>query len=125
MGAKFSSDGTLKDLINQMDQLKEVPLKTIFKLEMALGQGFAMTQTNVHVITSSLKWSGDSSSDYDNTSGEWTGEISYGGPSMGIHNPVEYAMYEQQRGGAHDFMASLEMTSDEMDIIVEDLWDDA
>lgn len=64
---------------------------------------FAETQAVVHIITGSLKMSGRPEGHYRDH--VWDGTISYGGPSAGVHNPVTYALYEQRRGGAHDFMA--------------------
>ena len=123
MPSKFSSNGSLREMIDTFQKMQRPPLKAIFALEMALAKGFAMTQANVHVITSSLRWSGKTDSNYDGDS--WEGNIEYGGASTGVHNPVEYAKYEQQRGGAHDFMNGLDAVEAEMDIIVRDMWNDA
>lgn len=121
MSSKFTSNGSLQDMIHDMQKMQKPPLKTIFELEQALLKGFASTQAGVHVITSSLKWSGKTASDFNGE--EWSGEVSYGGPSTGVHNPVEYAIYEAQRGGAHDFMTPLDATTEEMDKIVDKMYD--
>ena len=117
MGSEFSSHGSLKEMIEHFQSLQKPPLKTIFALEQSLKRGFMATQAATHVITSSLKWSGTTTSNFDND--EWEGTVSYGGPSTGVNNPVEYAIYERQRGGAHDFMAPLAVTEVEMDAIIK------
>lgn len=74
------------------------------KLDRVLHSGFVGSQAIVHVETGSLKSSGREKS--DRTRRRWTGEISYGGPSAGPNNPVDYAIYEKARGDSHDFMAN-------------------
>ena len=55
---------------------------------------------------------------------KWEGEISYGGPSTGVNNPVDYAIYEAARGvggaggasnakGDHNFMRPLDLLDPE------------
>lgn len=77
--------------------------EALLGLEVALATSFARTQEAVHVITGSLKNSGDVDS---RTAGHtWIGSITYGGPSPGFpHDPVRYAAIERGRGGGHDFM---------------------
>lgn len=83
----------------------------LLAFEIVLEDQFRATQAAVHVITRSLKGSGRSSFKMDNNS--WEGEIRYGGPSPGfIHNPVDYAEFERERDGAHDFLAPAETLSD-------------
>lgn len=77
----------------------------IEKLDMLMYKTFMDTQNFVHVDTASLKMSGRVESGYSRATNRWTGEISYGGPSAGVHNPVRYAVYEAARGHYHDFMA--------------------
>ena len=92
----------------ELDRLSMEP--SVFaglKLDMVLQTGFAMTQAAVHIGTHSLKSSGKSKSEIDGKKKTWTGEIKYGGPSTGVNNPVDYAIYEKRRGGAHDFFAGL------------------
>lgn len=84
--------------------------ETIGRLEAVLHMGFLETQAATHVITGSLKLSGTTSSEFDGD--VWTGTITYGGPSAGPNNPVEYAIYEMARGGAHDFLAPLTALDD-------------
>lgn len=92
----------LDDAIDFFNGLQKPPVKTILSLEKELALVYASTQAATHVITASLKLSGKTSSDFDGN--EWSGMVSYGGPSAGVNNPVAYAIYEQQRGGAHDFI---------------------
>lgn len=78
-------------------------LADLEKFEGVLISQFAATQTAVHIQTGSLKSSGKVSSEASEN--KWEGNISYGGPSTGIHNPVDYAEYERERDGSHDFLA--------------------
>ena len=86
--------------------------KSVLALDLALKSLFEETQAAVHVITGSLKSSGKTTTGVVRHT--WVGEISYGGPSKGIHNPVKYASLEQARDGSHDFMA----------LVNEDIGDD-
>lgn len=98
-----------KALERELDRLEALPRKGKVKplLDAALGEGFLQTQANVHVITGSLKGSGKKKSKADND--DWVGEITYGGPSVGFaHNPVDYAIYEREKGGDHDFLTNLD-----------------
>lgn len=77
-----------------------------------LDVNFAVTQGDVHIDTLSLKPSGHREvTDSDDHS--WGGHITYGGPTVGPRNPVNYAAYEQDRGGQHDFMRGTEFIDDE------------
>ena len=121
MGSKFSSHGSLNEMIDHFKGLQKPPVKTIFRLEQALARGFAGTQAATHVITSSLKWSGTTTSHFDGDT--WEGTVTYGGPSTGVNNPVEYAIYERQRGGDHDFMAPLQQTEVDMAWVIKKIGD--
>lgn len=90
--------------------------RTIGALEAVHAAAFASTQARVHapgnpgsptyVPTGSLRNSG--TTDVVTTPTEWEGTIAYGGVSSGFPNdPVEYAIYEMARGGAHDFFGDL------------------
>lgn len=83
--------------------------KTTALLRGVLDQGFGQTQAQVHVQTGSLKSSGKQDEDISYTKHQWLGTIRYGGPSLGVNNPVDYAIYEKRRGGAHDFFITLPM----------------
>lgn len=92
--------------------------KDLIKFEKVLIVQFAGTQAKVHVITGSLKLSGRVSSGAPN--GNWEGSISYGGKSSGIHNPVDYAEYEREREGRHDFLApARDLDSKYIDAVME------
>lgn len=83
----------------------------LLAFEIVLEDQFRATQAAVHVITRSLKGSGKSEFKMDGNS--WEGQITYGGPSPGfIHNPVDYAEYEREREGSHDFLAPADRLSD-------------
>lgn len=72
--------------------------ETVLALEAALITVFQTTQAQVHVHSGRLRESGRiESHTHGNT---WTGEIKYGG---GISR-VDYAWFEQRRGGTHNFM---------------------
>lgn len=94
-----------KSVLKELDRLGNSPKVAAKYLDVVLHKGFAETQAAVHVITSSLKSSGKASTSFDGNT--WEGEISYGGFSMGINNPVTYAIYEKARDGDHDFMTPL------------------
>lgn len=89
-----------------VDRLEKLPnLKAKGFLDAVLQTGFKMTQGAVHIVTGSLKSSGAMHSD---TRGSiWEGVISYGGVSLGVNNPVTYAIYEKARDADHDFFAPL------------------
>lgn len=93
------------DILNELDRLEGMPDAAMHgRLDSVLRAAYFSTQAEVHVITGSLRGSGNAFSEEDN--GSWEGTISYGGPSPGFpFNPVRYAHYERRRGGHHDFMA--------------------
>lgn len=95
------------DCFDEVSRLERGPTAIDFlKFETVLDRQFNATQAAVHVITRSLKTSGKQKSNSDKNS--WEGEISYGGASAGIHNPVDYAEYELEREGSHNFLAPAE-----------------
>lgn len=83
--------------------------KVIALLEAVLSTGFAATLAAVHIDTGSLKSSAKKESDVSFQTNTWTGTIRFGGPSLGVNNPVDYAIYEKARNGTHDFLAPLEV----------------
>jgi hypothetical protein len=92
------------EISREIDRLSDGPtLNDYLAFERVLASQYSATQTAVHVITGSLKLSGKIDSSFSQSS--WKGEISYGGSSEGVHNPVKYAEYERERDGAHDFLA--------------------
>ena len=88
---------------DEVDRLAKGPSAAdILRLEAVLTRQYEATRANVHVITGSLKSSARVASNA--TEDKWEGVISYGGPSTGVHNPVDYAEFELERGGRHDFL---------------------
>lgn len=88
----------------EIDRLAAGPtIQDYLAFERVLAAQFQATQQAVHVQTRSLKSSGKVSS--SNQLNRWEGVISYGGASTGIHNPVDYAEFERERDGSHDFLA--------------------
>jgi len=102
-----------REVEKELDRLDNVPDKAKAALDIVLQTQFKATQAAVHVITGSLKSSGKATS--ETSDGQWSGTIEYGGASLGVNNPVTYAIYEQRRGthwagpssvkGDHDFLA--------------------
>jgi hypothetical protein len=72
------------------------------ELEKAAQATYEASQDEVHIITGSLKGSGRWEVERGRV--RTTVRVIYGGPSSGPISPVDYAIYEQARGGAHDFM---------------------
>lgn len=68
---------------------------------------YSRTIQDVHIDTGSLLSSGRVNA-LDTSGDRWSGEISYGGTSAGINNPVKYAAQEYFRGGQHDYLRSTE-----------------
>lgn len=94
----------------ELERLAHMPdPKTIVELDAILSSQFAATQVAVHIETGSLKSSGKMTSAVDAEAHTWEGTMVYGGPSLGVNNPVDYAIYEKARGGPHDFLASAEL----------------
>lgn len=95
----------LRDIDRIGDRMPTMKMKEALDSVFALA--FLESNANVHVETGSLKTSGKKKSKGSKVSARWVGEISYGGPSGGVHNPVDYAIYEKSRGGSHDFFNTL------------------
>lgn len=100
----FYIEVDISDVEKELDRIIDGPDATaVVELEAALATQFQITQQTVHVITGSLKNSGKINSHL--TKDKWEGKISYGGLSAGFpHNPVDYAHYEQERNGTHNYM---------------------
>lgn len=122
----------LDEMIDEVQRIGSEPdARVVGELSKVLIEAFEDTQLKVHspgnpggntyIPTGSLLSSGKSSTDL--TSGwEWSGEISYGETALlphwhdwGKHGAtgkpphfdVEYAIYEMNRGGEHDFFRDL------------------
>ncbi len=88
------------DLDSEFDRLESMPtLKMTAALDGVLDLGFQTARANVHVDTGRLKKSGKQASKTAKTLNKWEGMFSFGAPSEG----VDYAIYEKERGGAHNF----------------------
>lgn len=94
----------------ELDRIGDQPdLKMKAALDAALAIAFASTEAVVHVKTGSLKTSGKNRSKTIKYRHAWEGVIEYGGASAGANDPVDYAIYEKERDGAHDFFAPLNL----------------
>lgn len=92
----------------EFDRLSKMPdAKMTAGLDAAFAAAYGQAEAQVHVRTGSLKASGKSETRSEEHT--WDGEFSFGGPSTGINNPVDYAIYEKARGGAHDFLGNLQL----------------
>ena len=114
MGVKVVETGNMRIRIlkSKMEHMADGPdFETIGAMEEVLKAMFVLTQAATHVISGSLKASGTMESDFNKYI--WTGRIMYGGALHrtavpGPPNPlVDYAIYEMQRGGSHDFFGGL------------------
>lgn len=101
------------EVFNMLDVLEGPGPETVEELSRVVNEAFLETQVLVHVITGSLKGSGRVK--FEEKDGEWSGEITYGGPSPGFpNNPVRYAKDEFGKGGMHDAMRNLHLTHDDL-----------
>ena len=97
--------GDYRELERELSRIESMPNAKMNKaLDAAFEFGYAAVKADVHVQTSSLKNSGKKSTKHG--ASKWEGKFSFGGPSTGVNNPVDYAIYELERGGEHDFMKS-------------------
>lgn len=91
-----------------IDRIMSMPSAgMVLGLDSVQAVAFALTMADVHVDTGSLKSSLTSKTGLSETR-HWEGELHAGGPSGGVNNPVDYAIYEKRRGGPHDFFGGLE-----------------
>lgn len=70
---------------------------------------YAASQEHVHVITNALRTSGRHDTEHTGR-GRVTGTLTYGGTQVTVSGhdrprTVDYAVYEQRRGGDHDWIA--------------------
>lgn len=107
MSVTFTQD--IKPMKRAVKKLSTPLVGTYRGFDGAIHKLFLETQSDVHVITSSLKNSGVVETFGSRSAGIWEGYIIYGGRSDGsVHDPVEYANQERDRGAEHDFFASIE-----------------
>lgn len=100
----FTIKGDWREVERELKRLRNLPTRRDKqKLDRVLEWGLRATQEVVHIDTGSLLVSGRSDSVM--MLGRYKGTITYGGPSMGLNNPVDYAIYELDRGGDHDYMS--------------------
>lgn len=100
--------GNYSQIDKELDRLEGMPdFKTKVALHGVLTSAYTESQAAVHIETGSLKSSGKMRAEEGKA--KWTGELEYGGPSAGVNNPVDYAIYEQRRGDSHDFLANTHM----------------
>jgi hypothetical protein len=71
---------------------------------------FDDTQNRVHTISGALKASGSLEINAGSTS--WEATVEYGGPEG---SECDYAIFEQRRGGSHDFLANVPKYEDAID----------
>lgn len=97
IGDYTEMDRTLSKLASMPDDEMAAALDTLF------GMGYTLSQGIVHVISGDLKASGTDHTEHEGVT--WKGELEYG-PGTELTSPdhVDYAWYEQRRGGTHDFM---------------------
>lgn len=97
-------DPTLRDL----HVLENAPsARGVLAMSATLDLGLFVMKGATHVQTRSLQSS--EKAEGDRKGSKWEGEISAGGVSTGVHNPVSYAIYEQARGESHDFLRITEV----------------
>jgi hypothetical protein len=103
MSSTYSIKSDWSKVKRDIKRLKSAPsLTDKRKLDRVLRAGLAQAHADVHVDTSSLKWSGKTDSVL--VGSVYRGTLTFGGISPGINNPVDYAIYELDRGGPHDYM---------------------
>jgi hypothetical protein len=89
------------------ERMSNAPTKKgIAFLEATLFLAYEAQREATHVETGSLKSS--TKKDSETRRHVWEGTITAGGASTGVNNPVNYAIYEKARGGAHDFQNVLD-----------------
>lgn len=105
---KYSWVG-LREWIEALENIGHADVQLISDLEEVLHTQFLDTQARVaspefhhvttYIPTGALQASGQTSSDFDGEN--WSGEITYGNAQ------VDYALYEMNRGGIHDWFSEL------------------
>lgn len=103
---KLESDWS--DIKKELRRLKRIPTGADKRrLDMVLRFGLAQAKSIVHIDTGSLYASGKKESSMKG--GWYSGHFEFGGSSKGsVHDPVDYAIYEAERGGPHNFMSGVD-----------------
>lgn len=103
---KIHSD--YSDIDRHLDKVGSAPTTTgKAALETVLGMALIELKRATHVQTGSLVASEKAESDSGGNT--WVGTLTAGGPSTGVNNPVDYAIYERARGDAHDFLETQDL----------------
>lgn len=103
---KIIMNSDYDDMMDSINAVGDQPsAKMVLLLNNVLHRGFTFVQEDTHVQTSSLLQSEKSEGGVKYK--RWEGKITAGGPSGGVNNPVDYAIYEKARDGAHDFFRRL------------------
>lgn len=101
-------DTDFSDIRDEFSRLKDLPgLKGKAYLDQALDNYYTMVLVpTVHKRTGSLALSAKKKSSTNKATHNWTGTISLGGTSPGVFKRVDYAIYEFNRGGSHNFFST-------------------
>lgn len=100
--------GDYHEIEDEMDRLEDLPnAKTNMLLDTVLKSVEGLVVGQVHIDTDSLRQS--AKTDSNERGAKWIGTLTMGGESTGVNNPVDYAIYEKRRGGAHDFFNGIEV----------------
>lgn len=111
--ATITLTGDITEADNHLSKVLGAVPALVREYELLLHNAFETTQSDVHVITGSLRGSGKVSSDVEENT--WIGAITYGGDSPGFpHDPVTYADTERARGGDHDFFANVHLFGEQL-----------
>lgn len=116
-GVYITLESDWSDVERLVEKIETAPSdKTELALERVLSQAYGITQTVVHVITGRLKASGMVTSRSEGP--VWEGEIHYGGTAE-----VDYAFYEANRNGTHNFaLAAFEFIGPAAVQAIEETW---
>jgi hypothetical protein len=101
----------LAEWIRELDKMAKV---NTAKLDPAWRSIFRDTQSLVHVESGALRASGRAKTEH--SADEWTGDITYGGTSQ-----CDYAIYEQRRGGTHDFLRNIPEYEETIERVIGDI----
>lgn len=100
--------GDYSDFDRHLNKVGNAPTTTgKAALETVLIMALAEMKRATHVQTGSLVSSEKAESDSGRN--KWVGTLSAGGPSTGVNNPVDYAIYEKRRHGEHDFLSTQDL----------------
>lgn len=122
MSDRIYIKGDYDALDRELDKVGSAPTaKGKAALEAVLRLSLTEMQLATHVDTGSLRFSEKASSEEGHN--KWTGTLTAGGASLGVNNPVDYAIYEKRRGGEHDFIDALDVMAPAWLAAVQKGWD--